>query len=236
MGFGFFVLVYSIAADNVWVSLAVIVTMAMITVLLGGLGFREYLSLLLIPALFAVFSGLAIAFSFSTQPSGDFCLNLGLFCLYATKGSLFMTARVIGRAFAAVSCMYMMSLSTPVNEIICVLQDLHLPTLFTELMNMIYRFIFILLDVQVRMATAARSRLGYIDLKTSWYSFASILSTLLIVSMKRANAYFDALESRGYDGRLRFLREKKTVKPKVAAAAAAYIAVLMILGSVTGSA
>ena len=125
--------------------------------------------------------------------------------------------------------MYMMSLSTPVNEIICVLQDIHMPVLITELMNMIYRFIFILLEVQSKMNISARSRLGYVDLKTSWYSFGSILSNLLIVAMKKSNAYFDALESRCYTGQLQFLTEEKPLQKKLVVYAIIYIIVLSVL-------
>jgi cobalt/nickel transport system permease protein len=204
-----------------------------LTVGLGGLDLHEYISLLLIPIFFAVFSGLAIAFNFASHPAGDYCLNLGSFCIYATNDSLLKTAKIILKAFGAISCMYMMSLSTPVNEIICVLQDIKLPTLLTELMNMIYRFIFILLEVQSKMNISARSRLGYVDLKTSWYSFGSILSNLLIVAMKKSNAYFDALESRCYMGRLQFLTEEKPLRGKFIVYAIIYIAVLSVIWYLT---
>ncbi|KIR02284.1 Transmembrane component CbiQ of energizing module of cobalt ECF transporter [Lachnospiraceae bacterium TWA4] len=229
VAFSFFMLVYCIVMNNIAVSAIVILSMMFITVKLGGLDLHEYISLLTIPIFFAVFSGLAIALNFSSSPAGDYCLNLGAFCIYATNASLLKTARIILNAFGAISCMYMMSLSTPVNEIICVLQDIHLPTLFTELMNMIYRFIFILLDVQSRMTISARSRLGYIDLKTSWYSFGSVLSNLLIVAMKKSNAYFDALVSRGYDGRLQFLTEEKPLDKKLVVYAIIYVGILSLI-------
>lgn len=229
VGFSFFVLVYCIVADNIWVSLAIILSMMFLTVIKGGLDFHEYISLLMIPIIFAVLSGLAIAFNFSIKPTGDYCLNLGKFCIYATNVSLFKTARIVLKAFGAISCMYMMSLSTPVNEIICVLQDIHMPVLITELMNMIYRFIFILLEVQSKMNISARSRLGYVDLKTSWYSFGSILSNLLIVAMKKSNAYFDALESRCYTGQLQFLTEEKPLDKKLVVYAVIYVIALSIL-------
>jgi cobalt/nickel transport system permease protein len=229
VGFAFFMLVYSIAVNNIWVSLLVILSMMFLTVGIGKLDWHEYVSLMAIPIFFAAVSGLAIAFSFSWNPVGDYNLSLHYFYIYATNSSLFMTASIILRAFAAISCMYMMSLSTPVNEIICVLQSVKVPMLLTELMNMIYRFIFILLEVQSKMSVSARSRLGYIDLKTSWYSFGSIASNLLIVAMKKSNAYYDALVSRGYDGRLRFLSEDKPFQIKYLVYAVVYIACLTLV-------
>ena len=84
------------------------------------------------------------------------------------------------------------------------------------------------------MAVAARSRLGYRSLKTSWYSFGSIFSNLLVVSMKRANAYYDAMESRCYDGDLKFLEEEKPLSPALAAGAVLYTAALFAVWYVTG--
>lgn len=53
--------------------------------------------------------------------------------------------------------MYMLSLSTPVNQLVLVLQKLHLPSLLVELMNLIYRYIFILIDAADQMQTAAKA-------------------------------------------------------------------------------
>ena len=38
-------------------------------------------------------------------------------------------------------------------------------------------------------------------------SFALIAGNLFLVSLQKANAYYDALLSRGYDGKLEFLSE-----------------------------
>jgi cobalt/nickel transport system permease protein len=78
-------------------------------------------------------------------------------------------------------------------------------------MNMIYRFIFVLMDTQASMQTAARSRLGYQGFKTSCRTFGLIGASLLVVSMKKAGAYYDALIARGYEGQLLFLEEEKSV-------------------------
>ena len=102
----------------------------------------------------------------------------------------------------------MMSLATPVSELVLVLQRLHLPRLLVELMNLIYRYIFILIDVSEQMQIAAKARLGYHSFRQSCKSFAQIAGNLFLVSLKKANAYYDALLSRGYDGKLEFLSEE----------------------------
>ena len=57
-----------IICDNIYVSCAVILLMAYITVVMGGLPFRRYLSLMTIPLVFLFFGCVAIAIGFSGSP------------------------------------------------------------------------------------------------------------------------------------------------------------------------
>lgn len=119
---------------------------------------------------------------------------------------------LILKVFAGISALEMMTLSTPISEIICVLRKAHVPKIIIELMSLIYRYIFILMDVSIKMKNSAKSRQGYCDFKTSCYTFGSIASNILIISLKKANAYYDAMEARCYDGDLMFLEEHKSVE------------------------
>ena len=176
---------------------------------------------------------MAVAISFSKTAVGDYNLPLGFFYLYMTKESLWETVELIAKALGAVSAMYMLTLSTPTSEIIAVLRGIHMPKLLVELMNMIYRYIFILMDTQCRMKNAAVSRLGYCDFKTSCLSFGQIASNLLVVSLKKGNAYYHALEARCYDGELRFLEEEKTVSVMQTAGALLSVSLLLCIWRLT---
>lgn len=211
VAFAFTTLLICIIADNIYISVFISVTMGILTVYKGGIKLHEYLSLLTIPITFMILGSIAIAVGISKEPIGEYNLNLYLFYLYASNESIIKTVQIIMKAFGAISAMYMMTLSTNTSEIISVLKKAHIPSIIIELMNMIYRFIFILLDVQCKMKNSAESRLGYIDFKTSCYSFGSTAGNLLVVSMKKANAYYDAMESRCYDGEMLFLEEEKNI-------------------------
>lgn len=226
VAFSILALIFLLAADHLLISLLVFASMCYLTMVKSGVSAHTYLSLLTIPLVFAVVTVLTIALGFSFSPSGEYCLHLYFFYVYTTRVSLWKAFCLLCKIFSAVSCMYFMSLSTPVNEIVCVLQQCHLPSLITELMNMIYRFIFILLEVQQKMSISARSRLGYINTGTSLRTFGSIGSNLFIVSMKKANHYYDALLARCYDGQLQFLTEEKPLEKKLILYAVLYFAVL----------
>ncbi|MBU9744353.1 cobalt ECF transporter T component CbiQ [Lachnospiraceae bacterium ASD3451] len=222
-------LILCIVLDHIWVSVTVMAGMGLLTVCAGGLSLRRYLSLMKIPAAFILMGSIAIAAGIAARPYGDFNLNLHFFYLYTSGADLLRAARLGLKALGAVSAMYMLTLSTPASEIISVLGRAHLPKLLVELMNMIYRFIFILMDVQSRMSTAARARLGYEGFKRSCYTFGHIAGNLLILSFRKAGIYYDALESRGYDGELEFLEEEKKIKAWQVFAAAGYLLALTAL-------
>jgi cobalt/nickel transport system permease protein len=135
---------------------------------------------------------------------------------------------LILKAYGAVSALEMMALSTPSSEIISVLRKAHVPKIFVEMMSMIYRYIFLLFDVHSNMRNSAKSRLGYCNLKTSYYTFGSIISNMLVVSLKKANASYDAMEARCYDGEIKFLEEDKELS-RVHVAAGALFCISLIL-------
>jgi cobalt/nickel transport system permease protein len=222
-------LLICIGTGNYLVSVTVFLTMGGVTVIWGGLSFWKYLGLLKIPVTFLILGTAAIVVGISSAPTGRFCVSLPGFYLYLSDDGAILSARLIIKAMACVSAMYMLVLSTPASEVINLLGKLPLPRLLLELMNLIYRFIFVMMDVQSRMKQAAQSRLGYSSFFTSCRSFGGIGANLFLVSLKKAGTYYDAMTSRCYEGELLFMEEVKPVKRKEAAVAAGYIAVLLLL-------
>ena len=216
-------LLLCIACNNLFVSLAVIFFMGFLTVAVGGLKLHHYISMLLVPIIFLIFGTIAIAIGFSMHPVGQYHVH------YCSKASLLKAGNLVLKALGAVSALYMMTLTTPLSEIIAVLRKAHVPKLIIELMNMIYRYIFIMIDTHSRMKNSAESRLGYCDFKTSCYSFGQVASNLLVVSLKRGNNYYNALEARCYNGDLQFLEEEKQVKAGQVVMAVIFIIILLLI-------
>ena len=102
------------------------------------------------------------------------------------------------------------------TDIMGVLAKLHLPSFFIELMLLIYRFIFVLLETASAILTAQESRLGNRDFRTSVRSFGGMCTALFVLALKKSNALYDAMESRCYDGRIRVLsREYPPVRKEI---------------------
>ncbi len=213
VAFSVIVLLLAIILDNPLVSLAILAAMAYLTMIKGGLSFHKYFRVLTIPIGFIILGTVTIGIEFSQTPLLDYSIPLGFFYINSSKAKIIEMFLMMVKVFAAVSALQMMTLTTPSAEIIGVMRKARMPKLIIELMNMIYRYIFILLEVYGKMKNSAESRLGYIDLKRAYFSFASIAANLLVVSMKKATAYYNAMEARCYDGDLVFLEDEKKIRP-----------------------
>lgn len=233
VAFSVLTLLLCIVLNNQLVSLAVIVSMAYLTVVKGGLPLGAYLSVLMIPLTFIILGTVAIGIDFSSQPIGQFNLYLGFGYLYTSIAKLKEMVFLMMKVFGAISAMIMMTLSTPSSEIIGVLRKAHVPKLIIELMNLIYRYIFILLDVFNNMRNSADSRQGYCDFKTSCKTFGNVASNMLVLSLKKANAYYTAMEARGYEGDLVFLEDEKPFQISQVIYAVGFMLFLLLLWYVT---
>ncbi|MEG0961516.1 MAG: cobalt ECF transporter T component CbiQ [Lachnospiraceae bacterium] len=197
--------------NDAWVSITVILVMGMMNLCGNHLKIREYLHLLKIPIAFLLLTSAAIIFGISTKPLGDYKVSFIGIYIYLNQQDVFRAFTLFLRAMGGVSALYLMALSTPISELTIVLRKAHIPNLVIELMNMIYRFIFILTDVQKQLKIAAISRLGTVNFHTSCKSFGQIAGNLFLLSLKKADIYYDAMISRCYDGKLLFLEEEKKV-------------------------
>lgn len=222
----------TIALDKPAVSLFVLLTMSLLTLIKGKIPGKAYLHFLSVPLAFVIMSGAAIAAEFGRSPLGDWNLHIFFFYLCFYRSSLLLAGAVFLKAMAGISALYMLSLSTPVNQLVLVLQKLHLPSLLVELMNLIYRYIFILIDAADQMQTAAKARFGYVTFRQSCRSFALVAGNLFLVSLKKAGTYYDALLSRGYEGRLEFLTEETAPAPGQLVFTGIYLLTVIVLGCV----
>ena len=200
-----------VASPNALTGVFVMLAMALVVVWIGGVKLHEYLNFLALPASFVLVGGLALLFEAVPDPVGVINLRLPWCYLVVSEASQAATALVVARACGALSCLGALSLTTPMPDIIAVLRRLHCPDLVVDLMYLIYRYIFILLSLNHAMLTAARSRLGLRDLKTSLRATGMIYANLLSYSYRIANNNFDAMESRCYSSGIRFYSPRHRV-------------------------
>lgn len=212
--FSFLTLLICIASRSILIAVVTIIVNSICTVIIGGISYKYFMKLMMIPIAFLIMSTAAIGINVSQNAFDAYAIAVGGYFITASKASVLFAVQLIVTSLAAVSCLYFLALSTPITDIIMVIEKLHCPLIVTELMLLIYRFIFVLLSAASAIHTSQCSRLGYKDYRTSIRSFASMWAMVFIRAMKRANAIFNAMESRGYDGRICVLTEEYPPKKK----------------------
>lgn len=197
-----------------WPPLSLCLLLGLLTLHSTKLSLRQYLSLLSLPLTFLLLSELALLWNYAPTASGLISLPCFDGFLVLDPAAQSFARLIAARALGALSCLYLLSLSTPLPDLLSALQKLRIPALIIDLSTLIYRYIFLLLDVHSTMKNAAASRLGYQGFKRSLRTSGTVYGMLLVKSFRRTSTCFDAMESRCYDGSIRFLTEPKPLTPK----------------------
>lgn len=198
-------LLVCVSARSIVLSAFVLLVMAALTIGAGKIPARTFGGFLLLPLGFLLLGTLAVVFYTAADPGGLFSVPVGSIYLVVDSASLWYGARLASVALASVSCLYFLSLTTPMTDLIVLLRTLHCPSLLLELMFLMYRFLFVLLDLAFAIRTAQHCRLGNRDKKTALKSTGALLAVLLERSFARSSQLYDAMESRCYDGEIRVL-------------------------------
>lgn len=198
-------LLVCVSARSMLLSACVLIVMAALTICAGKIPARTFVGFLLLPLGFLLLGTLAVVFYTSTEPGGLLSIPFGGLYVTVDAESLWYGARLASVAAASVSCLYFLSLTTPMTDLIVLLRTLRCPRILLELMFLMYRFLFVLLELAFAIRTAQHCRLGNRDKKTALKSTGALLAVLLERSFARSSQLYDAMESRCYDGEIRVL-------------------------------
>jgi len=136
-------------------------------------------------------------------------IPIGSMYLYLSQQGIDQSRMVFIRAIALTSCLYFILLTVPMFEIIRVLNRLGCPVLITELMGLMYRFIFILTDTASELLTAQQSRMGYGTWRTGIRSLSMLVGQLLHRTLYNYRQLILGLAARGYTGELRVWHRRR---------------------------
>ena len=198
-------------ANNELISVGVVLIMGCITAFAGGTPLRIFIRLLMVPVWFLLIGAITIAVGFSAEKEAFFAaIPIAGAWIGFSRTGLEEALRLFLKALGAVSCLYFLSLSTPMVAFLAALRRLRVPGLLVELMGLVYRFIFVLLDTANTIHTAQSCRLGYSEISGAYRSLGMMASAVFIRSYKRSEELYTALESRGYEGELNVLEDNYT--------------------------
>lgn len=129
-------------------------------------------------------------------------MNLGRLYIYVSNYGLQQVARLLIRTLASTSCMYFILLTTPFTEVLQVLRQLRCPVLLTELLLLMYRFIFTLLAIVDDLWMAQNSRCGYRTWRRGMSSLGILIGQLLQRVLINYRQVSLSLAARGFNGEL----------------------------------
>jgi len=97
-------------------------------------------------------------------------------------------------------------------ELFAVFKASRLPESLIELTMLIYRYIFVFLEIALSIMYAQTIRLGYSNFKRSIKSIGMLTSTLFIRSLEQGDKLFLAMNSRCYNGKITVFEVHKPIK------------------------
>ncbi|MDV2989744.1 MAG: cobalt ECF transporter T component CbiQ [Dehalogenimonas sp.] len=109
---------------------------------------------------------------------------------------------IIGRVIGGAALVVWLSLSTPVEQLIGASRWFRIPKIIVEIMALMYRFIFVLLEEVIAIRQAQHLRLGYTRWRTGIKSISILAANLFFRAYDRADKVFEAMSLRGYSGNL----------------------------------
>jgi cobalt/nickel transport system permease protein len=217
-------LILSVSSPSPVVPITVFLIAVVLIILVAQIPGRFYLDLLIYPLIFAAISCVFIALFFGNgTPLVQIAFPWFKWVIY--NNGIAMAFTTFFRVLGAVSGLFFLVLTTSMNDVFISLRKIHIPKILVEISLLIYRYIFVFMEVSSKMNTAQKLRLG----QTGWLnrirSISLLAANLFIRTLEQGERTFIAMNARGYDGNIRVLEDQ----PKPSKASLAGILVLDII-------
>ena len=226
-----FGLLFGVSSTSPVIIFIIAICMSFATVYIGKIPIRFYIELIFAPLVFAVMGSIIILLFFG---SGNevFRISIVNTTLSVNREGFNMAVLVISRTVSGMSCLFFLALSTPMVELFSVIKTSRIPEPLIELSMLMYRYIFLFLDVAMNIKYAQTVRLGYKDFKSSIRSMSMLLSTLFIRSWEQGEKTYLSMNSRCYDGKLTISTPNRPVKISEVILTSSYFVFIMAISYV----
>jgi cobalt/nickel transport system permease protein len=107
-------------------------------------------------------------------------------------------ASIIVKSTLSLTTVFLLSNTTPFTELLAVLRRVHTPHSVVNLMALMYRYVFVLIDEMQRMKRARLSRTFVSGGSRPWRGTAVAIGQLFVRSTERAERIFAAMSARGW--------------------------------------
>lgn len=195
-------LLFVLIVKDSLLSLITFVVMSVFTVCIARIPLSYYVKLLILPSFFLLSGIITILVSFTDGHTVIhhviWSAHIDNWQIYISKESLQKAVNLVFVVLSSMSCLYFLTLTTPLTTILDVLRKLKVPLLLIDLIALTYRFIFVFLEESVNIYQAQSSRLGYITIRQGMKSLGQLISMLFLKVFQRTAQLSIAMNSRCY--------------------------------------
>ncbi|MEA5616879.1 cobalt ECF transporter T component CbiQ [Cronbergia sp. UHCC 0137] len=198
------------------VQILIAVWMSIWVVVYAGISIQIYLKLVYIASLFLLTSLPALIINGVEITNLNLIVNdsftgftIGSYYLYISKHGIEQGLTIFTRSISSLSCLYFLMLTIPFTEILQILRRIGFPVLLTDLLLLMYRFIFVLLNTASDLWTAQQSRNGYRTFKISMKSLSLLIGQLFKRTLINYRQISLTLASRGFKGEFNFWHSQR---------------------------
>jgi len=204
--FSISLLLLSVMSPTPVVPIIVFLTSTILILYFAKIPYHFYMNLLKYPILIVALTSIIIALFFGFQePFTE--INLAGLRWTVYKDGITMGFATFFRVIAGLSTQFFLVLTTPLTSILLILRKAHIPSVLTEMSLLIYRYIFVFIDVMETMHRAQELRLGYSGFIKRLRSTSLLIGSLFIRTLEQGERTFTAMNARGYDGNIRVLED-----------------------------
>jgi cobalt/nickel transport system permease protein len=136
-------------------------------------------------------------------------VNFAQWYIYVSRSGLIQAEAIFIRAIACSSCLFFILLTIPFVEILTVFRKIGCPVILTELLLLMYRFIFLLIEIAQQMSIAQQVRGGYQNRTRAMYSLSLLIRQLFQKTLERYHQLSLGINARGFQGKFQFWQPHK---------------------------
>jgi cobalamin biosynthesis protein CbiM/cobalt ECF transporter T component CbiQ len=195
----------SIFATSVVVPIIVLIAGTILLAISTRFHFPQVLAIALLDSLAILMIG-SLVIALITPGTTLYSLDLFGLLLKLSDNGMNLGLLVFFRALAGMSVMLFFATSTPIPHLSEAMGQLRLPKEISELVIMIYRYSFLLLELLSTMSLAAECRLGFKGYRNKFRTSGKLAVGLFTRSMDVAGRSQIALECRGFQGHFHSFR------------------------------
>jgi len=209
--FAILTMLVSLISTSPVIPLFITFLMSFLIIFKAKIPLKFYLKFISIPFFFGFLTFIFMSFFFGV---GVHIFEPGIFNLAVTKDGFNLGFLVFSRVMGGFSCLAFLTLTTPVNEMFSIFEDLKVPKIVIEITMLMYRYIFLFLEGAWNMYRSQKTRMGYSNIKNTYKSLGMLSSNLFIKTWIKGEQAYIAMESRCYDGSINSFKTHENISIK----------------------